>query len=305
MIRPMRGVAPTKPLTDFPYLVSAKIDGLRALVKDGVVYSKSLKPIPNKHVQTLFGHLHGADGELTVGPMNAQSPEDDVFDRSRGPIMSRDQEADFQFWIFDRWDEPTWSAARRCRFSEGVPACWQANPSWPHVNIVEHRLARTQERLDELLAQYLADGFEGAMLRHPDAAYKYGQSTEREGYLLKLKPFKDAEAVVLGVVEQMENTNAAERNELGYAKRSSAKGGKVGKGTFGAFLVQDVATGVKFSVGNGPGLTQAKRDELWAQREDMVGRIITYKYQAVGTQEAPRLPQFLRFRDPIDMEDQV
>jgi DNA ligase 1 len=64
----MRGVKPTKELIQFPYLVSPKIDGLRALVKDGVVYSKTMKPIPTRRVQELFGHLHGADAELTVGP---------------------------------------------------------------------------------------------------------------------------------------------------------------------------------------------------------------------------------------------
>jgi DNA ligase-1 len=47
----------------FPLLASAKIDGVRALVKDGKVLSRSLKPIPNRHVQEMFGSLEGADGE--------------------------------------------------------------------------------------------------------------------------------------------------------------------------------------------------------------------------------------------------
>ena len=141
------------------------------------------------------------------------------------------------------------------------------------------------------------------MLRQADAYYKYGQATERQAFLLKLKPFRDAEAEVIGYVEQMENTNMATTDELGYTKRSSSKAGKVGKGTFGAFLVRDLETGAEFSVGNGPGLTQAKRDEFWAKRDELIGQIITYKYQEVGTKEAPRLPQFLRFRDRIDLSE--
>ena len=40
---------------NFPIYVSTKFDGIRALVIDGVVYSRSLKPIRNKHIQKLFG----------------------------------------------------------------------------------------------------------------------------------------------------------------------------------------------------------------------------------------------------------
>lgn len=35
----------------YPVLVSPKLDGIRCLIIDGVAMSRSLKPIPNKHVQ--------------------------------------------------------------------------------------------------------------------------------------------------------------------------------------------------------------------------------------------------------------
>jgi DNA ligase-1 len=300
-MKPMRGVAPKGSLTDFPYLVSPKIDGLRAYVDHGVVYSKTGKPIPNQHVQALFGHLHGADGELTVGPMNSQSEGDDVFARSRGPIMSKDQDADFRFWIFDQWDQPLAIAARRCQYKS---FSW-ATAARPLIEtaFVDHRVVRCQEDLDARLSEYLADGYEGAMLRRPDGFYKYGTSTEKEGYLIKLKPMATSTAVILDVEEQQENTNATFTDEQGYTKRSSAKGGKVGKGTFGAFLVRDLTTGAEFSVGNGPGLTHALRAELWAKRAELPGQYIEYRYQAIGTQDAPRLPQMLHFRDPIDISE--
>jgi DNA ligase-1 len=298
-LKPMRGVAPKKALADFPYYASPKIDGMRAMVVDGVVLSKSMKPIPNEHVQTLFGHLHGADGELTVGPMNSQFEGDDVFARSRGPIMSRIQRADFQFWIFDGWAVPTMPLYARLGWLE--EGCDELNH--PQVNLVEHTRVTSQEELAAIHAAHLAGGFEGTMLRRIAAPYKYGQSTEREGYLLKLKPFQDSEAVVLDCVEQMENTNPGLLNELGYTQRSSAKAGKRGKDTFGAFKVRDLYSGVEFEVGNGPGLTDARRAVLWAFRHQLPGRVITYTYQAIGSQDKPRLPQFKAFRDPIDLSD--
>ncbi len=56
----------------FPLLASAKLDGVRAIVRDGVVYSRSNKPIPNKFVQQQFKHLEHFDGELIVGFANSR-----------------------------------------------------------------------------------------------------------------------------------------------------------------------------------------------------------------------------------------
>lgn len=51
----------------FPLLASAKLDGVRAVVRDGVVYSRSNKPIPNAYVQQKFSRFEHFDGELIVG----------------------------------------------------------------------------------------------------------------------------------------------------------------------------------------------------------------------------------------------
>lgn len=51
----------------FPLLASPKLDGVRAIIINGVVMSRSLKPIPNKHIQTLFADCEYLDGELIVG----------------------------------------------------------------------------------------------------------------------------------------------------------------------------------------------------------------------------------------------
>ena len=77
VIKPMLAVEVDFNKLRYPVYAQPKLDGIRVIIKDGVVYSRSLKPIPNKHVQSLFGHLHGADGELIVGDVTAQ----DVFQK--------------------------------------------------------------------------------------------------------------------------------------------------------------------------------------------------------------------------------
>src|ERR1035437_10546445 len=52
----------------YPVLASLKLDGVRAFVQGGVVYSRNFKPIPNVFVQANFKDLpEGTDGELILG----------------------------------------------------------------------------------------------------------------------------------------------------------------------------------------------------------------------------------------------
>lgn len=85
---------------NFPIYVSTKFDGIRALVIDAVVYSRSLKPIRNKHVQKLFGKhkYNGFDGELIVGDIYAK----DVFQKTTSGVMSEDGEPDVTYYVFDK-----------------------------------------------------------------------------------------------------------------------------------------------------------------------------------------------------------
>ena len=90
----------------FPLLASQKLDGLRATVQGGVLLSRSLKPLPNKYVQELFGKLpEGLDGELVVG--NPFAP--DAFRKTTSLVMSDDKPLDFfgdeelVYHVFDKF----------------------------------------------------------------------------------------------------------------------------------------------------------------------------------------------------------
>ena len=133
-------------------------------------------------------------------------------------------------------------------------------------------------------------------MRAPDGLYKTGRATSKGGELLKLKRFLDSEAEIEGTEEEMFNGNAAETNELGRTKRSTAKDGLVGKGTMGALRVRDVSTGVRFSIGTG--FTAAERREDWRS-----GDIVKYKYFPVGIKDAPRHPVYLGRRHPADISN--
>jgi len=156
---------------------------------------------------------------------------------------------------------------------------------------------------EEMQAYYqkcLTEGYEGVMIRDPLGVYKHGRSTKREGILLKLKPFADAEAVVVRIDELQHNENAAETNALGLTERSTAASGKSGGGTMGRLLVRAVTgdySGKEFFIGTG--FDSKLRAEIWASPQKFLGRKLTFKYQAHGSVDLPRIPVFLRWRDDV------
>lgn len=276
----------------FPVFASAKIDGIRALIKDGVVLSRSLKPIPNVFVQQLFGRpeYEGLDGELVVGAPN----DAHCMQHTTSGVMSRAGEPDVKFFVFDAWHyEADEKYVDRAYYIKGQVS-WSTRIQW-----VTQELLTTPADLDEFEARVLAEGYEGVMLRDPYSRYKFGRSTAKEGYLLKVKRFVDSEAIVLGFQELMKNANELSSDELGHAKRSSHKAGLVPMDTLGALLVRDMKTGAEFSIGGG--FTAAQRALFWANRANLPGKIVTYKHFLVGAKDAPRFPVFRSFRSPDDM----
>lgn len=292
----------------YPVLASVKVDGVRAIIRDGVALSRTLKPLPNQTLQyavkRFAKYLEGFDGEIVVGPENAK----DVMQTTMSHVMSKSKdlsEIPFKFLVFDLADSPRDYTARR--ESLGVKVAMARAAGARFVERLSQFSIANQAELDEFEAKALDEGFEGVMIRDPYAAYKHGRSTVKEGGLLKVKRFVDGEAEVIGVQELMHNANAAEVNELGRTKRSTAKSGLVATGTLGALVVRDLVSGQEFSIGTG--FTAEQRAELWKAQhvrcrgaKRVVGRIVKYKsFVATGVKEAPRFPVFLGFRDAIDI----
>lgn len=277
----------------FPVLVSPKLDGIRATIQGGVVMSRSLKPIANLHVQALLGghpELEGLDGELIVGNPAAA----DAFRVSSSAVMSRDGQPTFVFHVFDLF-MPGKAFSLRLNAATAVVEAFGK----PYVQMVPHNLIENQATLLKLEAISVECGYEGLMLRSPSGLYKQGRSTAKEGWLLKLKRFTDGEGTVLDLIEQESNQNAAFTNELGHMARSSAKDGKVLKGTLGAFVVKNLETGVVHKVS--PTGTLAERQAIWNRGDEYIGKILKFKFFATGGKDKPRFPQAIGFREAADM----
>lgn len=276
-----------------PLYVSPKLDGIRASVVDGVLLSRNMKPIPNVHTQRMFGlkKYEGLDGELIVGAPNRAEAFNDT---TRG-VMKTTGAPNVMFHVFDDFRAPATPFHMRL---DNLRARVKKLGSRV-IEVVPHVHCGSVALLQQLEEEYLEAGFEGAMLRSPYGEYKFGRSTEREQWLLKLKRFEDSEAVIDGVEELEHNRNEAQRDANGRTKRSSAKAGKVRGGTLGNLLVRDCYSGVAFSIGSG--FTAGTRAALWEARETLIGKVVRYRYFPTGSKTRPRFPTFQGFRDAADM----
>lgn len=285
--KPMKGDDADRDSLTLPYMLTPKYDGLRALIPESAVLTSSLKLHTNRYVQSQLQGLTGLDGELIVGsPMDS-----DVFRRTSS-IRKVDSEPDFDFYVFDDFTYPHEPACDRYeRLQERV-----AKLAHPRVKLAPMVMVHTLDDLAFHENRYVSDGYEGVMLRGPHSPYKFGRATRRENWLLKLKTFIDAEAQVIGMVEQMANTNEAKKDEMGRTKRSSAKAGKVGKGTMGALQVRFVNGRYKdVECEVGTGFDDKTRQEIFDNWPAALGTFATIKFQDVGGYDKPRIPVFRRF----------
>ncbi len=119
-------------------------------------------------------------------------------------------------------------------------------------------------------------GFEGIMIKVPDAVYECKRSTS----WLKQKPFIEVSLTVIGTEE------GTGKNE----------------GRLGAIICEGEDDGKAISVNVGSGFTDDQRTEFWMGKEDLVGQIVEIRADAATLSQdseqtwSLRFPRFLRFR---------
>lgn len=270
----------------FPFLASPKLDGIRCVVLDGQVLSRSLKPIRNKFIVKQLQGLPNLDGELIVG----SSTVGDVFNRTTRGVMSAEGNPSFQFHVFDTLHN------LRAPFHERLAAV----PIAEYVTPVFHTEVRSLNDLSMYEDLVLGAGYEGVMLRGPQSTYKCGRATASENSLWKLKQFTDGELYVSEVVEGVVNNNPTFKDELGRTVRSKHQEGMVPNGQIGTIIGHDMKTGQRMEISPGR-MPHSERIALWKNPDAIVEHIVKYKCFNYGSILTPRFATFQGFRDREDM----
>ena len=242
------------------YWVSEKLDGVRGHWDGQQLWTRGGHLIPAPGWFTNGWPTIAMDGELWLGRGRFEQASTTI--RTGGP------------------DDPAWRAMRFMVFDlpahggrfdarvramrsllAGHPAAW-LRP------VVQFRVA-DPATLDARLKAVVATGGEGLMLHHRDAHYGAGRSD----WLLKYKPYEDAEARVVG-------------HTAGTGKYT---------GMLGALVVER-ADGLRFRLGSG--FTDAQRAD-----PPPLGAWVTYRHNGLTSNGVPRFARFVRIRHTMPPAD--
>jgi DNA ligase-1 len=286
-------------------MASPKLDGIRCIIhpEDGPV-TRNLKPIPNIYIYNMLRRHRNwrecpFDGELIVG----DPTKPNTWNTSSSGIMSGAGFPDFTFFVFDMLPRKGKESERfEDRYYRAAQAIAGFNLPW--LKLVRHPVLLSLPAIRRYEEKMVAEGYEGIMTRDPKGLYKWGRSTSKEQWLMKLKRFHDAEARVTGIKERLHNANVAKINKLGYTERSGHKANKIGMKTLGALIVRTTfKKGVVSFFGNGEvefdigtGFDDKLRAEIWKDPR-IIGKIVKFKYQKLSPDGKPIFPVFLGFRE--------
>jgi DNA ligase-1 len=131
-----------------------------------------------------------------------------------------------------------------------------------------------KKRFKDMNKTAIAEGYEGLMVKPIEAIYE----CKRSPAWLKIKPIIE---VTLTVVEVEEGQGKFE-------------------GTTGALVCEGVDDGVSIKVNVGSGLTDENREEIWKDKDVVIGQLVEIKADAITQAEngeySLRFPRFKTFR---------
>lgn len=298
----------------FPVLVSCKVDGVRAMNLNGTLTGRSLDPFEGFGITEYFSQPEfvGLDGEMILGDKpNCTERLCSLTTGAMGRFKGVTVMPDLTWWVFDYITPETVNLPYRARYEllgEKVKVL-----SHPRIHLMPSIEVLDKDTLNLLIAAHSEQGYEGTIIRNPNAVYKEGRATKKGQELWRVKPWGDAEILVTGVTEGQMNGNEAKTNTLGRTERSSAQAGMVPNGQVGSIqgtMLADFhcpltgrllfAKGLAVTVGSGE-MSVKEATHFFQNQHEIVGHIVKFKHMLHGIKDLPRFPTYVSHRLPQDL----
>lgn len=280
----------------YPLLASYKIDGIRCILKDGQMFSRSLKSFPNIRLRYHLAPLKNyckdknilLDGELYCPSLQ--------FNELSGLCRQLDKPLpeDFKFYCFDMVRNNEFNEI----FCNRIDNLKQANIKENHMILVEEKEVNNPEEANRYYEEALEWGCDGLILRNPLGIYKFGRARIKENIIFKMKPFRTFDAKIIRIGQATEVREEAEKkvNELGMSVTSKKKEDRILIDKASVFYVIYDGKELKVSIA----LTDEEKIEIWKNQNKYIGRWIEYKGMLVGSKDLPRHPTLVRLREDKD-----
>lgn len=230
-----------------PSLVTARLGGVNAYIRSGVLVTKSGKPLPNEFVRKALEsvpELEGLDGEL-VSCADVQETVSVMLRREGSPR--------FTWYVLDCSLNPHEDAARRTAQATEIVARARTGS---FVKAVVWKTVDTRQQLKETYEAYIRGGSTGIYAKRCDSRYKLGLSTKTEGSFLSVMNRVRGEGTLLDVTT---------RNRTMKVK------------DYAVALV--VRCAIHDEVHNiGTGMSMSDRTEFLKDRDALVGKTVLFAY---------------------------
>jgi DNA ligase-1 len=263
-----------------PLWAEAKIDGLRVLLVSGpggvICYSRQGKELTT--LSELFsdvklkGKHFVLDAEVFLKDWNTTISLVKTSAERRKPGQDKQLEK-LSLFVFDYLTLEEFAAGKSETPLEKRYETLQKlfGDSKHNIKVMEHKEVSNQTDIDKAYSIFVNKGYEGVMLKDPQAGYIFGRTKS----WLKLKPEADMDAMIDGFEE------GTGRNE----------------GRLGALEVI-LASGERARVGSG--FSDEQREGLWKVRKSLIGKTAEFRVQKDATAVASiRFPRFLRIREDL------
>ena len=260
----------------FPCYVQRKLDGVRCVaIPSRGLYSRNGKQFPHlTHIRGDVDRLGRVamlpgvmfDGELYSDELSFQ----EIVGLVKKETLRADDEAKMKkiyLYIYDCIVLSQPALTYKDRY-ESLQSAFSTPVAFPNLRLLSTATCASEDEMKRLHADYVAEGYEGIMLRQMNGMYKVGH---RSPELQKYKEFDDAEYPVIG----FKQGDGEEKGCVIWQCRTPA--------------------GLEFAVR--PRGTRADRIELFANGAAYIGKMLTVRYQELTTDGVPRFPVGISFRD--------
>lgn len=232
-----------------PSLVTARLGGVNAYLRGGVLVTKSGKPLPNEFVRNALEsvpELEGLDGEL-VSVVDAQE--------TVSVMLRREGSPQFTWFVLDCSLNPHEDAVRRTTQASEIVAVNGARTGG-FVRAVVWKTVHTRQQLKETYEEHVRAGAAGIYAKRCDSRYKLGLSTKTEGSFLSVMNRVRGEGTLIDVTT---------RNRTMRVKDYAV-----------ALVVRCAVHGEVHNIGTG--MSMSDRAEFLKDRDTLVGKTVLFAY---------------------------
>jgi ATP-dependent DNA ligase len=248
----------------FPCFVQKKLDGTRCVgIPQQGLFSRNRKSYPHmEHIVEELNRLpHDVilDGELYSTELTFQEIVG-LVKKNTLKAGEEEKQQKIQFHVYDLINEMPYSHrydALQALFSQY---------KFKHLVLVQTEICESEEKMIEMHAQYVENGYEGIMLRNKHGIYENNRSI----HLQKYKEFFDMECKIVG-----------------YKEGEGAESGCV--------IWMCELNGKQFACR--PRGTREEREALFQEGDAYVGKMLSVRYQEMTDEGLLRFPVGLAIRD--------